>query len=91
MKTVDFTQNSPVAEVVRQAQDEELLLVRDGHAMALVIPFDDDDVEWYRRERDPKFLESLALARRQVQEGKTVRHEDLRRKVEADASASDLP
>jgi hypothetical protein len=77
--------------MMRQAQDEELLLVRDGHAVALVIPFDDDDVDWYRREREPAFLESLARARRQVQERKTVRHRNLRRRMEADTSSSDNP
>ena len=31
-----------------------------GTPFALLMPFDDDDLEWYPRERDPKFLASLA-------------------------------
>ena len=81
MKTVVCTENTVWEEAVRHLQDERLLLVRDGHAVALFIPFDDDDLEWYSRERDPAFVESLARARRQVEEGKTVSHLDLKRRL----------
>jgi len=91
MKTIDCTENPPWEEMVRQAHDEGVLLVRNGHAVAIVMPFDDDDLEWYSRERDPAFLESLARARRQVQEGKTIRHRDLEARLGIDASASDAP
>jgi hypothetical protein len=40
-------------------------------------PFDDDDLAWYTRERDPAFLESLEQARRQVEQGETVNLETL--------------
>lgn len=89
MRTIDCTQNTPWEEMVRQAEHEEVLLVRDGHAVALVVPFDDDDLEWYSRERDPAFLDSLARARRQVQEGKTVGHRDLKRSLGIDTSSGD--
>lgn len=89
MKTIAWTPDTPWEEMVRQAQHEEVLLVRDGHAVALVIPFDDDDLEWYSRERDPAFLESLARARRQVREGKTVGHRDLKRSLGIDTSSED--
>jgi len=41
-------------------------------------------VLWYARERDPAFLESLAKARRQVEQGKTVSHENLKRELGLD-------
>jgi hypothetical protein len=44
----------------------------------LLIPFDDDDLHWYRQGRDPRFIASLADARRQVPEGRTIAHDDLR-------------
>ena len=47
-------------------------------------PFDDDDLIWYARERDPAFLESLAKARRQVEQGQTASHEDLKRDLGLD-------
>jgi hypothetical protein len=89
MRTINWTQNTPWEEMASQAQHEEVLLVRDGHAVALVIPFDDDDLEWYARERDPAFLESLARARRQVQEGRTIGHRDLKRRLGSDVTSGD--
>ena len=81
MKTVTWTENTPWEDTLRQAQQEEVLVLRDGHAVAMLIPFDDDDVEWYARERDPEFLASLARARRQVQEGRTIGHTELKNEL----------
>jgi hypothetical protein len=86
MKTVTWTENTPWAETVRQAEQEEVLVVRDGHAVAMLVPFDDDDLEWYTQERDPAFLTSLAQARRQIQEGRAVSHSNLKRELGLDAS-----
>ena len=86
MKTVMWTENTPWEETVRQAEQEEVLVVRDGHAVAMLVPFDDDDLEWYAQERDPAFLASLAQARRQVQEGRTVGHDDLKRELGLESS-----
>ena len=72
MKTVVWTEDTAWEATVRQAEQEEVLVMRDGHVVALLMPFDDDDLEWYARERDPEFLASLARARRQVQEGRTI-------------------
>jgi hypothetical protein len=79
VKTVTWTENASWDDVLRQAGEEDVIVLRDGHPVVLMTPFDDDDLAWYARERDPAFLESLAKARRQVEEGKTVRHEDLKR------------
>jgi len=79
MKTVIWTENTPWDEVLREGEQEEVILMRDGHAIALLVPFDDDDLDWYARERDPSFLASIAQARRQIERGQTMSHEDLRR------------
>ena len=79
MKTVIWTEDASWDEVLRQAGDEDVVVLRDGHPVVLMTPFDDDDLAWYARERDPAFLESLAKARRQVEQGKTVSHESLKR------------
>ena len=89
MKTVQWTDNTPWEEMVRQAEQEEILLLREGHAVALLVPFDDDDLEWYTTERDPAFLASLAEARRQVQWGKTISHGDLKRELGVDGPRDD--
>ena len=78
MKTVTWTDNTAWEEAIRQAEQGDVLVVRGGHAVALLMPFDDDDLEWYGRERDPEFLASLAQARRQVQEGRTIGHDALK-------------
>ncbi len=84
MKTVSWTANSSWDEVLRLAGKEEVLVLRDGHPVVLMTPFDDDDLAWYARERDPAFLASLAKARVQVEEGQSVSHEDLKKELGLD-------
>jgi hypothetical protein len=79
MKTVTWTENASWDDVLRQAGEEDVVVLRDGHPVVLMTPFDDDDLAWYAREHDPAFVESLAKARRQVEQGKTVSHENLKR------------
>jgi hypothetical protein len=78
MKTVTWTENASWDEVLRQAGEEDVVVLRDGRPVVLMTPFDDDDLAWYAREHDPAFLESLARARQQVEQGKTVSHEKLK-------------
>ena len=77
MKTVTVTDQSSLDELLRQSQHEEVLVMRDGHAIALMVPFDDEDRDWYVRERDPAFIASIAQARDQVRRGQTISHQDL--------------
>jgi len=81
VKTVTWTENASWDEVLRQAGQEDVLVLRDGHPVVLMTPFDDDDLAWYTREHDPAFLDSLAEARRQVEQGKTVTHENLKKEL----------
>ena len=81
MKTIPCIDTTSCDEIVRQAEHDDLILTRDGHAVALVMPFDDDDVEWYARERDPEFLASIARGRHQVETGRTVSHADLKKEL----------
>jgi hypothetical protein len=81
MKTIIVKPGIPLEDALREGADEDVLIVRDGRAVALVTPFDDDDVEWYTRERDPAFIASIAEARQQVAEGKTLSHEELLAKL----------
>jgi antitoxin (DNA-binding transcriptional repressor) of toxin-antitoxin stability system len=81
MKTVTVTDKSLADELLRQGQDEEVIVVRDGHTVAMVVPFDDEDREWYQRERDPVFVASLARAREQVRNGQTTSQEELKKEL----------
>jgi antitoxin (DNA-binding transcriptional repressor) of toxin-antitoxin stability system len=84
MKTVAWTDKTPWEDLMRQAEKEDVLLTRDGHAVALLTPFDDDDLEWYARERDPAFLASITTARQQVTAGKTRGHDELKKELGID-------
>jgi len=84
MKTVSWTANSSWDEVLRLAGEEEVLVLRDGHPVVLMTPFDGDDLAWYSRERDPAFLASLSKARVQVEKGESVSHEELKKELGLD-------
>lgn len=70
MKTVTMTDKSSLKDVLDVGSNEEVVIVRDGHAVALLSPFDDDDAEWYAREHDAAFLESLVRARKRPRQDK---------------------
>ena len=80
MKTLIAKEDTPLEAAIRE-RDEDVLIIRDGHVVALVTPFDDDDAEWYARERDPAFIASIAEARKQAQDGKTISHDELKAKL----------
>ncbi len=77
MKMIVVTPNMPLEDAIPRRGEDEVLIVRDGRAIAVVTPFDDDDVDWYIRERDPAFIDSIAEARKQVAAGKTLSHDEL--------------
>lgn len=79
MKTVTVHDRSPARQLLPKGPDQEIVVMRDGHAVALVVPFDDDDVEWYAHERDPVFIESIRRAREQVKRGETISDKELDR------------
>ncbi len=47
VKTVTWTENGSWDEVLRQAGEEDVIVLRDGHPFVLMTPFDDDDLAWY--------------------------------------------
>jgi PHD/YefM family antitoxin component YafN of YafNO toxin-antitoxin module len=81
VKTQTRTENVSLDEVLRDAGQEDVVVLRDGHPLVLITPFDDDDLAWYAREHDPAFLESLTEARRQVEQRSTVSHSDLKKEL----------
>jgi hypothetical protein len=82
VKTLAISRKERIGKAVLDS-DDDVLLIEGGHAVALVQPFDDDDLEWYSRERDPAFIESIQRAREQVAAGQTVSHDDLMSKLSA--------
>ncbi len=81
MKKIDIQADAKLEDVVREAKKEDVVLMRNGHAVALLTDFDDEEMYWYARERDPDFIASIARAREQAAKGDTVTHEDLKRQL----------
>lgn len=84
MKQVVWTHDISWEDTVRQAEHEDVVIMRDGHAVALMVPFDDEELDWYLREHDPQFISSIARARQQVVAGQTVAHDELKRHLGID-------
>lgn len=87
MKTVTVTDSTPFAEVLPAGASEGVVLLRDGHAFALLVPFDDDELYWYVREHDPEFIASIARGREEIARGETTRLEDFKRELESEEAA----
>jgi len=81
MKTINVTDKSSLEEWLKHTPDEELVVLRDGHAVALLVPFDDEDLQWYARERDPTFIRSIERARQQAAARQTIGHEELKKEL----------
>ena len=78
MKTVDVSAPGSSEQAIPDGQSEDVLVLRDGRPVALLVPFDEDDLDWYARERDPAFIQSIARAREQVRSGKAISHDQLK-------------
>ena len=63
---------------LRAAEEEEIVITRDGRPVGILIGFASED-DWldYRLEHDPRFLDRIATARRNLRAGRGVRLEDI--------------
>jgi antitoxin (DNA-binding transcriptional repressor) of toxin-antitoxin stability system len=77
MKTIELNGAAASEQALRDGQTEDVVVCRDGKPVAMVIPFDADDLAWYAVEHSPAFIKSIETARQQVRAGQTVSHEDL--------------
>jgi hypothetical protein len=62
MKQIELIPGMDFDQVLQQVKDEDVVLTRNGHAIALLSDFDDDELYWHQREQDPEFIASLKLA-----------------------------
>jgi hypothetical protein len=81
MKTISLKDAQSSDQAIREGQQEEVVVFRDGKPVALVMPFDDDDLQWYATEREPAFIESIARAREQAKSGQTISHDELKKRL----------
>jgi hypothetical protein len=69
MKRITVNDKNAVNGISAEVGGEEVGIERNAHAIAMVVPFDDDDREWYTRERGPALIELIARARKQIENG----------------------
>ncbi len=81
MKSITVKDDASFNELLRASQDEDVLVLRDGRPVAVLIPLDEEERYWYERERDPAFIASIARAREQVKRGQTVSHDELKNEL----------
>ena len=82
MKTLSWTDPSSAENLLEQGREESVLVMRDGHAIAVLVPLDDDDdAEWIEQEMDPAFIRSIAQGREDAKAGRLISHEELRKKL----------
>jgi antitoxin (DNA-binding transcriptional repressor) of toxin-antitoxin stability system len=81
MKTIELTSPAAGERAIREGRNEEVVVMENGHPVALVIPFDDDDLEWYARERDPAFIAAIARAREQARRGETLSVDEVKARL----------
>jgi prevent-host-death family protein len=62
-----------ICRIIREAEKDQILIIRHGKPAAVVIGFHDED-DWfdYRLEHDEAFLRKIAKAREEIREGKFV-------------------
>lgn len=74
MKTHTMTEaKNDICKIIREAEKDQVLIIRHGKPAAVVIGFQDED-DWfdYRLEHDEAFLRKIAKAREEIRQGKFV-------------------
>lgn len=83
MKTVEITVPGGAERAIADGEVEDVVVFRCGTPVALITPFDADDLRWYADEHDPEFIASIARGRADIAAGRCVSHEQLLRELEA--------
>ena len=67
-----------LSRFLREAAKQEIVITRHGKPAGVLIGFESED-DWfdYRIERDPRFLERIEQARKNLRSGRGTRLEDL--------------
>lgn len=82
MKQVPLSEiKDDLSRYVRLAAREEIVITRHGKPAAVLVGFESED-DWfdYRLENDPRFLDRIEAARKDLRSGKGVRLEDISEK-----------
>jgi prevent-host-death family protein len=68
-----------LSKFLRQAEKEDIVITRHGRPAGILIGFSSEE-DWfdYRMEHDPRFLERIESARRNIKSGRGIRIEDIK-------------
>jgi antitoxin (DNA-binding transcriptional repressor) of toxin-antitoxin stability system len=83
MKTIEITDANACDRAVAEGQHEDVVVFRGGKPVALITPFNADDLVTYADEHDPGFIASIARARAQAAAGQGMTAEELLRELDA--------
>jgi hypothetical protein len=81
MTQIEITAHMELDSLVQKAKRGDVVLTREGHAVAILRKFDDDELYWYKREHDPEFIASIARARARIAKGQTNKLEDVKKRL----------
>jgi len=82
MIRIEVTPTLKWEDIYERLKEDEVIVMRDGQAIALVSDVDADELYWRKREQDPEFIASIARAREQFARGESISHEDLKKELE---------
>src|SRR5438046_416344 len=71
MKAIELPQGLEWEKLLEELKTQDVVLTHEGHAVALLSEFHDDEMYWHARENDPKFIASIASAREKAAKGQT--------------------
>lgn len=84
MKAIEVSNPETSEQAIQNGQTEDTVVLRNGQPVAMVVPFDQDDLQWYATEHDPQFIQSIAIGREQIKAGKSISHEALKKQLGID-------
>ena len=79
MKKVALSEaKDDLSRILRLAEKEDVLITRHGKPAGVLVGFESED-DWfdYRLEHDPRFLDRIEAARRNLRAGRGVKLEDV--------------
>jgi hypothetical protein len=79
MKRIADTDKRTIGEVLPKPGGGDVLVEHEGRPVAVIMPLDEDEYWWYRKEKSPPFQKSLARAHRHAREGKVTRLADVKK------------
>ncbi|MBI3329184.1 MAG: hypothetical protein HYZ81_21090 [Nitrospinae bacterium] len=84
MRTLELNDaTESLAEYVKRMEEEPVIIVHKGVALAVLAPLGDTDYESVALSTNPKFIEMLDRSRKRLREEGGISLEDMRKEFEA--------